>query len=61
MDSNMRRGHDEAFKARVALEALKGDVYCRSNNIPYHNAAITRGIAQGLSELQKESITCKKK
>ncbi len=25
MDRNMRRGHDAAFKARVALEALKGE------------------------------------
>jgi len=25
MVSNMRRGHDAAFKARVALEALKGE------------------------------------
>jgi len=24
MDRNMRRGHDAAFKARVALEALSG-------------------------------------
>jgi len=25
MDRNIRRGHDAAFKARVALEALKGE------------------------------------
>ena len=25
MDKNMRRSHDAAFKARVALEALKGE------------------------------------
>jgi transposase-like protein len=25
MDRNMRRGHDAAFKARVALDALKGE------------------------------------
>jgi transposase-like protein len=25
MASNMRKGHDAAFKARVALEALKSD------------------------------------
>ena len=25
MDRNMRSGHDAAFKARVALEALKGE------------------------------------
>jgi putative transposase len=25
IDRNMRRGHDAAFKARVALEALKGE------------------------------------
>jgi transposase len=25
MDRNMRRGHDAVFKARVALESLKGE------------------------------------
>jgi transposase-like protein len=25
MDRNMRRGHDAVFKARIALEALKGE------------------------------------
>ena len=33
MDRNMRRGHDAAFKARVALDALKGEPNFRASMV----------------------------
>lgn len=63
MDKNRRRGHDAAFKARVALEALKGEKTMAQLSSEYgiHSNPIRQWRQKLLEEIPYIFSDCRRK